>query len=48
VITDVNREYARRGKHRVRRVDGWWHDAGKHWGDLAAVGRQIEETGVNK
>ncbi len=30
------------------RVDGWWHDGGKHWGDLAAVGSLIEETGVNK
>jgi glucose-1-phosphate thymidylyltransferase len=47
-ITDVNREYARRGNLQVHRVDGWWHDGGKHWGDLAAVGRQIEETGVNK
>ena len=47
-ITDVNREYARRGNLQVRRVDGWWHDGGKHWADLAAVGRQIEETGVNK
>jgi len=47
-ITDVNREYARRGNLQVRRVDGWWHDGGKHWGDLAAVGRQIEQTGVNK
>ena len=32
----------------VQRVDGWWHDGGKHWGDLADVGRLIEETGVNK
>jgi glucose-1-phosphate thymidylyltransferase len=47
-ITDVNREYARRGELDVRRVDGWWHDGGKHWGDLADVGRLIEETGVNK
>ena len=47
-ITDVNREYARRGDLHVNRVDGWWHDGGKHWGDLAEVGRQIEETGVNK
>jgi hypothetical protein len=29
-------------------VDGWWHDGGKHWGDLAEVGRLIEQTGVNK
>jgi glucose-1-phosphate thymidylyltransferase len=47
-ITDVNREYARRGDLQVRRVEGWWHDGGKHWGDLAEVGRQIEQTGVNK
>ncbi len=47
-ITDVNREYARRGQLHVERVDGWWHDGGKHWGDLADVGRLIEETGVNK
>jgi len=47
-ITDVNREYARRGQLEVQRVEGWWHDGGKHWGDLADVGRLIEETGVNK
>jgi glucose-1-phosphate thymidylyltransferase len=47
-ITDVNREFARRGELEVRRVEGWWHDGGKHWGDLAEVGRKIEETGVNK
>ncbi|HEY3183323.1 MAG TPA: sugar phosphate nucleotidyltransferase [Gaiellaceae bacterium] len=47
-ITDVNREYARRGELQMRRVEGWWHDGGKHWGDLADVGRLIEETGVNK
>jgi glucose-1-phosphate thymidylyltransferase len=47
-ITDVNREYARRGQLDVRRVEGWWHDGGKHWGDLAEVGRLIEKTGVNK
>jgi glucose-1-phosphate thymidylyltransferase len=47
-ITDVNREYARRGQLVVQRVDGWWHDGGKHCGDLADVGRLIEETGVNK
>ena len=33
---------------RVRRVEGWWHDGGKHWADLADVGRLIEETGANK
>ncbi len=47
-ITDVNREYARRGALQVRRVEGWWHDGGKHWGDLADIGRQIEQSGVNK
>ena len=47
-ITDVNREYARRGELEVRRVEGWWHDGGKHWADLAEVGRRVEETGVNK
>jgi glucose-1-phosphate thymidylyltransferase len=47
-ITDVNRVYAQRGRLEVRRVDGWWHDGGKHWGDLADVGRLIERTGANK
>ena len=47
-ITDVNRELARRGQLHVHRVEGWWHDGGKHWADLADVGRLIEETGVNK
>ena len=47
-ITDVHREYARRGELCVQRVDGWWHDGGKHWGDLADVGRLINQTGVNK
>jgi glucose-1-phosphate thymidylyltransferase len=47
-ISDVNRVYAQRGELSVRRVEGWWHDGGKHWGDLADVGRLIEETGVNK
>jgi len=47
-ITDVNREYARQGRLAVERVDGWWHDGGKHWADLAEVGRRVEETGVNK
>ena len=41
-ITDVNRELARRGQLRVERVEGWWHDGGKHWADLAEVGRKIE------
>ena len=47
-ITDVNRAYAARGELHVERVEGWWHDGGKHWADLAEVGRLIEETGVNK
>ncbi|HEY4347643.1 MAG TPA: sugar phosphate nucleotidyltransferase [Gaiellaceae bacterium] len=47
-ITDVNRAYAERGELSVCRVEGWWHDGGKHWGDLAEVGRLIEQTGVNK
>ena len=47
-ITDVNREFARRGELAVQRVEGWWHDGGKHWADLADVGRLIARTGVNK
>ena len=47
-ITDVNRIYAQRGTLEVRRVEGWWHDGGKHWADLADVGRLIDETGANK
>jgi glucose-1-phosphate thymidylyltransferase len=47
-ITDVNRVYAQRGDLEVRRVEGWWHDGGKHWADLAALGGLIEETGANK
>jgi glucose-1-phosphate thymidylyltransferase len=47
-ITDVNREFARRGRLHVERVEGWWHDGGKHWGDLAEVGRLIEQTGANR
>jgi glucose-1-phosphate thymidylyltransferase len=47
-ITDVNRELVRRGQLKVERVQGWWHDGGKHWADLADVGRKIAETGVNK
>jgi glucose-1-phosphate thymidylyltransferase len=47
-ITDVNRVYAEQGRLSVRRVEGWWHDGGKHWGDLADVGRLIEQTGANK
>jgi glucose-1-phosphate thymidylyltransferase len=47
-ITDVNRSYAEAGRLQVERVEGWWHDGGKHWADLADVGRLIEETGANK
>ena len=47
-ITDVNRAYAQAGRLRVHRVEGWWHDGGKHWADLADVGRLIEQTGANK
>jgi glucose-1-phosphate thymidylyltransferase len=47
-ITDVNRAYAQRGALTVTRVEGWWHDGGKHWQDLAHVGRLIEESGANK
>jgi glucose-1-phosphate thymidylyltransferase len=47
-ITDVNRVYAQRGELDVRRVEGWWHDGGKWWGDLADVGKLIEQTGANK
>jgi glucose-1-phosphate thymidylyltransferase len=47
-ITDVNRAYAESGRLQVHRVEGWWHDGGKHWADLAEVGRQIEQTGANK
>ncbi|HEX7625883.1 MAG TPA: sugar phosphate nucleotidyltransferase [Gaiellaceae bacterium] len=47
-ITDVNRVYAQRGDLQVHRVTGWWHDGGKHWADLADVGRLIEQTGANK
>ena len=47
-ITDVNRVYAQSGRLEVRPVEGWWHDGGKHWADLADVGRLIEQTGANK
>jgi glucose-1-phosphate thymidylyltransferase len=47
-ITDVNCVYAQRGDLQVHRVEGWWHDGGKHWADLADVGRLIEDTGANK
>ena len=47
-ISDVNRMFVQRGSLRVCKVEGWWHDGGKHWEDLANVGRLIEQTGVNK
>lgn len=47
-ISDVNRAFAQSGALDVRRVEGWWHDGGKHWADLAEVGRLIEQTGANK
>jgi glucose-1-phosphate thymidylyltransferase len=47
-ISDVNRMFVREGSLRVSKVEGWWHDGGKHWQDLANVGRLIEQTGVNK
>lgn len=46
-ITEVNRAYAERGDLEVRRVRGWWRDAGTHEA-LARIGALIEETGVNK
>ena len=30
------------GSSASQRVEGWWHDGGKHWADLADVGRLIE------
>jgi glucose-1-phosphate thymidylyltransferase len=47
-ITDVNRDYAQRGRLSVVEVRGWWEDAGKHWQHLAEIGATIDETGVNK
>jgi glucose-1-phosphate thymidylyltransferase len=46
-ITDVNRAYAQRGALEVRRVRGWWRDAGTHEA-LSRIGALIGETGVNK
>jgi hypothetical protein len=40
--------FVQRGELAVSKVEGWWHDGGKHWEDLANVGRLIEQTGVNK
>jgi glucose-1-phosphate thymidylyltransferase len=47
-ITDVNRHYAQNGRLDVARIEGWWEDAGKHWQDLADLGRRIEEAGANR
>jgi glucose-1-phosphate thymidylyltransferase len=47
-ISDVNRQFVQRGSLRVAKVEGWWHDGGKHWEDLAELGRLIARTGVNK
>ena len=46
-ITDVNRAYAEQGRLDVRRVQGWWHDAGTHEA-LAELGALVEESGANK
>ncbi len=46
-ITDVNRAYAEQGRLDVRRVQGWWHDAGTHEA-LSELGALVEETGANK
>jgi glucose-1-phosphate thymidylyltransferase len=46
-ITDVNRAYALRGNLEVKRIAGWWRDAGTHEA-LARIGALIDETGVNK
>jgi glucose-1-phosphate thymidylyltransferase len=47
-ISDVNQHFATAGGLDIRRVEGWWHDGGKHWQDLANLGRLIEQTGANK
>jgi glucose-1-phosphate thymidylyltransferase len=46
-ITDVNRAYAERGRLEVRRIGGWWRDAGTHE-SLAEIGALIERTGANR
>jgi glucose-1-phosphate thymidylyltransferase len=46
-ITDVNRTYAQRGRLSVRRIEGWWHDAGTHEA-LAELAALVERTGANK
>jgi glucose-1-phosphate thymidylyltransferase len=47
-ISDVNQHFATAGSLDIQRVAGWWHDGGKHWHDLANLGRLIEQTGANK
>jgi glucose-1-phosphate thymidylyltransferase len=47
-ISDVNQHFATAGSLDIRRVEGWWHYGGKHWQDLADLGRLIERTGANK
>jgi glucose-1-phosphate thymidylyltransferase len=47
-VSDLNRLFVGRRELGVHKVEGWWHDGGKHWEDLANVGRLIEQTGVNK
>lgn len=46
-ITDVNRVYASQGRLEVRRIRGWWHDAGTHEA-LAELAVLVERTGANK
>jgi glucose-1-phosphate thymidylyltransferase len=46
-ISDVNRAYAAQGRLDVRRVRGWWHDAGTHEA-LAELAALVEGTGANK
>jgi glucose-1-phosphate thymidylyltransferase len=45
-ISDVNRAYAARGALEVRRIEGWWHDAGTH-DALGRLGALVEQTGAN-
>jgi len=45
-ISDVNRVYAQRGALEVRRIEGWWHDAGTH-SALGELGALVERTGAN-
>jgi glucose-1-phosphate thymidylyltransferase len=47
-VSDVNQHFASARNLEIQRVEGWWHDGGKHWQDLANLGRLIEQTGANK